>query len=131
VAALLALDPTLDAAGNIEPMTKAARSIQSFSVTKAVRNAKLDGRRVHAGETIVLGPDDCLLAVDRDLERAFEAALAGLRPGFELVTLYYGDGADLEEAERLARRVGELYPGTEVEVVHGGQPHYRYLVAVE
>ncbi|GIW20230.1 MAG: hypothetical protein KatS3mg065_0526 [Chloroflexota bacterium] len=131
VAALLALDPATDAAANVEPMTKAARSIQSFAVTQAVRDAKLDGRRIHAGETIALGPDDCLLAVDRDLEGAVEAALAALRPGFELVTLYYGDGADLDEAERLARRLGELRPGIEVEVVHGGQPHYRYLVAVE
>lgn len=131
VAALLALDPSLDAAANVEPMTKAARSIQSFSVTQAVRNAKLNGRRVHAGEVIVLGPDDGLLAADRDLERAIQAALGSLRPGFELVTLYYGDGADLEEAERIARLVGELCPGVEVEVVHGGQPHYRYLVAVE
>ncbi len=131
VAALLALDPTLDAARNVEPMARAAREIQSFAVTQAVRNARLDGRRVRAGETIVLGPDDCLLAADRDLERAVRAAFGRLRPGFELVTLYYGDGADLDEAERLARLVGELYPGVEVEVVHGGQPHYRYLVAVE
>lgn len=131
VAALLALDPNLDGAANVEPMTKAARSIQSFSVAQAVRNAKVNGRRVHAGEVIVLGPDDGLLAADRDLERAIRAALGALRPGFELVTLYYGDGADLEEAEQIARLVGELCPGVEVEVVHGGQPHYRYLVAVE
>lgn len=131
VAALLALDPARDATANVEPMTKAARSIQSFSVTRAVRTAKVNGRRVHAGEVIVLGADDCLLAADRDLERAFRAAMAALRPGFELVTLYYGDDADLAEAEGIARLIPELVPGVEVEVVHGGQPHYRYLVAVE
>jgi len=131
VAALLALDPAADGAANVEPMTEAARAIQSFSVTQAVRDAKVDGRRVRSGEFIVLGPDDCLLAADRDLDRAVRAAVAALRPGFELVTLYYGDGADLDEAERIARLVGELRPGVEVEVVHGGQPHYRYLVAVE
>ncbi len=131
VAALLALDPARDATANVEPMTKAARSIQSFSVTRAVRTAKVNGRRVHAGELIVLGADDCLLAADRDLERAFRAAMAALRPGFELVTLYYGDDADLAEAEGIARLISDLVPGVEVEVVHGGQPHYRYLVAVE
>lgn len=131
VAAVLALDPTLDAAGNVEPMAKAARTIQSFAVTRAVRNAKVDGRRVRAGDTIALGPDDCLLAADKDPERAVRAAFERLRPGFELVTIYYGAGADLEEAERLARLVAERLPGVEVEVVHGGQPHYRYLVAVE
>jgi len=131
VAALLALDPAADAVANVEPMTEAARAIQSFSVTQAVRDAKVDGRRVRSGEFIVLGPDDCLLAADRDLDRAVRAAVAALHPGFELVTLYYGDGAELDEAERVARLVGELWPGVEVEVVHGGQPHYRYVVAVE
>ncbi|HEY4634057.1 MAG TPA: hypothetical protein VIH00_09090, partial [Candidatus Limnocylindrales bacterium] len=59
------------------------------------------------------------------------AGIAALEPGFELVTLYYGDGADLAETEALARRVGELVDGAEVEVVHGGQPYYRYLIAAE
>ena len=31
----------------------------------------------------------------------------------------------------MARRIGELVPGVEVEVVHGGQPHYRYLISAE
>ena len=63
--------------------------------------------------------------------KAILAALEALEPGFELITLYYGDGADLAEAEAMARRVGEWRPGVEVEVLHGGQPHYRYLIAAE
>jgi dihydroxyacetone kinase-like predicted kinase len=47
------------------------------------------------------------------------------------VTVYYGDGADLAETEAIARKIGAAVPGTEVEVVHGGQPHYRYLIAAE
>ena len=31
----------------------------------------------------------------------------------------------------MARRIGERSPGVEVEVRHGGQPHYRYLIAAE
>jgi dihydroxyacetone kinase-like predicted kinase len=43
----------------------------------------------------------------------------------------YGDGSDLAEAEAIARKIGTAVPGIEVEVVHGGQPHYRYLIAAE
>jgi hypothetical protein len=63
-----------------------------------------------------------------------KAVLAGVRalqPGYELVTMYYGDGADLAETEALARRVVDTTEGVEVEVVHGGQPYYRYLIAAE
>ena len=130
-ASLLALDPTKDAAANAGPMTDAGRAVQTLAVTQAVRDATIGGRRVRQGQTIVLDPDDGLVAADNDRDRAVLTAVAALRPGFELVTLYYGDGSDLAEAEAMARRIGAATPNVEVEVVHGGQPHYRYLVAAE
>jgi dihydroxyacetone kinase-like predicted kinase len=57
--------------------------------------------------------------------------VAALNAGFELLTIFYGDGADLSETEALARRIGAVLPGVEVEVRHGGQPDYRYLIAAE
>jgi DAK2 domain fusion protein YloV len=131
IAALLALDPTLGAAANVDEMSSAGRAIESLSVTTAVRDAKVSGRKVRRGQTIVLDPDDGLVAVDGDRSRAIEAAIRGLRPGIELVTLFYGDGADLAEAEETARLIGATRTGIEVEVRHGGQPHYRYLISAE
>ncbi len=130
-AALLALDPKLDAAANAGPMTEAGRSIQTLLVTEAVRDATIGGRKVKRGHTIALGPDDGLVATDSDREKAVLAAIKALTPGFELLTLFYGDGADLDEAEGMARRIGATVPGVEVEVRHGGQPFYRYLIAAE
>ena len=57
--------------------------------------------------------------------------IAALRAGFELITLYYGEGVDLAEAERIARRIAEEHPDVEVEVIRGGQPHYAFLFAAE
>jgi dihydroxyacetone kinase-like predicted kinase len=130
-AALLALDPSRDATANAEVMTLAGRAVQTLQVTEAVRDASIGGRKVRKGQTIVLDPDDGLLAVNSDRNKAILAALEALEPGFELVTLYYGSSADLAEAEAVARRVGEWRSGVEVEVIHGGQPHYRYLIAAE
>jgi uncharacterized protein len=131
LAALLALDPTRNAADNATEMTAAGRAIQSLSVTEAVRDAKIGGRKVRKGQTIALDPDDGLVAVNDDATMAVLAAIGTLKPGFELITVYYGEGADLAGTERLARRIHELATGAEVEVVHGGQPHYRYLVSAE
>lgn len=131
IAALFALDPTLDAAANAGPMTEAGRGIQTVQVTEAVRNATIGSRKVKQGQTIALDPDDGLVAVDSDRERAVLKAIGALEPGYELITLYYGADATLDEAEALARRIGAATNGAEVEVVHGGQPHYRYLIAAE
>jgi fatty acid kinase len=130
-AALLALDPVADATTNATAMTEAGRSVQSLVVTEAVRDATIGGRKVKRGETIVLDPDDGLVASGSDRDRAVLGAVAKLTPGFELLTIYYGDGADLAETERLAKRIGAAVPGAEVEVVRGGQPHHRYLIAAE
>jgi hypothetical protein len=130
-AALLALDPNLDAAANAGPMSEAGRAIQTLVVTEAVRDATIGGRKVKHGHTIALGPDDGLVATNSDREKAVLAAVKALTPGFELLTLFYGDGADLDEAEGMARRIGAALPGVEVEVRHGGQPFYRYLISAE
>ena len=48
------------------------------------------------------------------------------------MTIYYGEDATLEAAEALARKIQALVPGLEgVELAHGGQPHYRYLISAE
>ena len=130
-AALLSMDPSLDAAANAGPMSEAARAIQTLVVTEAVRAATIGGRKVKRGQTIALDPDEGLVAAGSDRDKAVLAAVAALTPGYELLTLFYGDGADLAEAEAMARRIGATLSGVEVEVRHGGQPFYRYLISAE
>jgi len=130
-AAMLALDPDRSAAENAVEMTAAGRAIQSLAVTQAVRDATVSGRKVRKGQTIALDPDDGLVAVHADPATAVLNAIRKLKPGFELITVYYGDGGDLAGTEALARRIHDLGTGAEVEVLHGGQPHYRYLISAE
>jgi uncharacterized protein len=130
-AALLAMDPEKNAADNATAMTAAGRGIQSLSVTEAVRDATVSGRKVKLGQTIALDPDDGLVAVHDDPSTAVLDAVKALTPGFELITVYYGESGDLAGTEALARRIHQLGTGAEVEVLHGGQPHYRYLISAE
>jgi len=131
LAAVLAVDPRLDPVANQARMARAAASVRSFIVTRAVRDARVSGREVKRGQALALDPDDGLLAAGPD---RVEVALAGIRAiaqGAELLTIHYGADADLDEAERLAHLATAALPGVEVEVMHGGQPHHAYLVAAE
>jgi dihydroxyacetone kinase-like predicted kinase len=105
--------------------------VQTLSVTEAVRDATVSGKKVKQGQTIALDPDDGLVAVNDDASTAVLDAIRALSPGYELITIYYGDGGDLSGTETLARRIHDHGTGAEVEVVHGGQPHYRYLISAE
>ena len=130
-AALLCLDPADGAEANFGPMTEAARSIQTVQVTEAVRDATIGSTKVKRGQTIAMDPDDGLVAANNDQMRCILDAVATFKPGFELVTVFYGADAHLGEAEDVAKRIQQSLSGVDVELRHGGQPHYRYLISAE
>ena len=49
----------------------------------------------------------------------------------EILTLYYGQDIELEQADLLAAQIQERYPEQEIEVVEGNQPHYHYIISAE
>ncbi|MER3453007.1 MAG: hypothetical protein C4344_04995, partial [Acidimicrobiia bacterium] len=49
----------------------------------------------------------------------------------EIVTLIEGEGASPAVTRRASEWLAEHRPGVQVEVHHGGQPLYPYLIGVE
>jgi len=49
----------------------------------------------------------------------------------ELITLYYGAEVTEQQAEAQAEAVRAAYPGQQVEIHRGGQPHYHYILSSE
>lgn len=131
IAALLAFNPELDAPANAERMTAAMRSVRSGEVTTAARSTRIGGVDVAAGQAIGLLDDKiaCACASPRD---ALETLTAAVAPGDgALITLYAGSETPGEQAARDADSLRARWPGVQVEVVDGGQPHYHYLVSFE
>ncbi|HXR27192.1 MAG TPA: DAK2 domain-containing protein [Candidatus Baltobacteraceae bacterium] len=131
LAALMACDTGRDALANAGPMLDAARAIQTLQVTRAIRDARLGRRRVRSGQLIALGPDDGIVAAGDDLTTVVLQAVGALRPGFELVTIYYGADAQGAAVEAVAEAVRAAHDRVEVEVLSGGQPFYDILLAAE
>lgn len=130
-AALLAMDARAGARANLGPMLAAAREVQTLLVAMADRSSRFGDRTIRPGQFVVLRPDEGLAAVADDPVTAIAEAVEELEPRYELLTLYPGDGAPPGEADEVARLVSERRAGTEVEIVAGGQPHYRYLISAE
>jgi len=131
LASVLTLDTRRTAAENAATMLDAARQLQTLHVTRAVRSATMGGQKILTGQAIALDPDDGLLAVGEDQVETCLEGLGRLRPGFELLTIYRGETLDDSEATRLVAWIRDAYPGVEVELIDGGQPHYAYLIAAE
>ena len=48
-----------------------------------------------------------------------------------IISIYYGQDAEEEDANELAAYMEETYPDCEVELHFGGQPIYYYVISVE
>jgi DAK2 domain fusion protein YloV len=130
-AALLAYDPDADVDDNVDSMTDAAASVVAGEVTRAVRASTCDAGPIAEGDFI---------GIARDGIRAIDATLAGATIGLldalvgedhEIVTLIEGDGAGAAETRRVSEWMAEHRPDVQVEIHHGGQPLYPYLIGVE
>ncbi len=131
VAAMLAYNPEMDDAANAAAMQGAAASVRAGEVVTAVRDATVDGRAVRAGE--VMGTLEGDLVVSGPQRQEVLGALvqhAGAVEG-SLITLYWGGDTTEAEADEAALHLQDRCPGVDVELVHGGQPYYHYLVSIE
>jgi DAK2 domain fusion protein YloV len=131
IAAILAVDPHADVVSNTERMRVAVDAVQTLQVTRAVRDARVNGRDVRQGEQIVLDPDEGVVASAEDAAIATLAGIETLRSGWELLTVYVGTGVDANAVDTLTRAISARYPDAAVELVEGGQPHYDFLIAAE
>ena len=136
VSAVLALNPDLDFEANAEAMERALASVRSAEVTRAVRATTIDGRRIEMGQAIGV-VEGAVRAVADDLEGAVLGCVAEmLAPesspvDVSLLTIYVGRDVRDEDAEAMASTLRDRHPQFEIELVHGGQPHYPYILSLE
>jgi DAK2 domain fusion protein YloV len=131
LSALLALNPDGDVEAVAEKMNKSLALVKAGEVTVATRSVEIDGVRCDQGQVIAL-LDGKLVSSARTVEdaclRLLEKANAKEN---ELITLFYGEDLSAADANRISDKVREAYPGQEIEVQDGGQPHYQFIISVE
>lgn len=131
VSALVAFNFEADLETNVKAMTEALSGVRTGQVATAMRSMQHKGLTVREGQMIgfvdgelVVAEDTVAAALHQTLEKMGIAEA-------EILTAYFGENVDRVEAEALFKSVRSRYPHLEVEVIHGGQPHYHYLLSVE
>ncbi len=131
IAALLALNQDAELEANVTAMEEARQGVLTLEVCRAVRSTSIGGVKVREGQIIAIVDDELKLAAETAEEGVLRALEGVEAEGVSLVTLYYGADTKQAEAESLGERVTQEFPQYDVEVVHGGQPHYNYIASVE
>ena len=130
-AALLAYDPAAGAAENTEAMGTSAARVVPAEITQAVRTTTTDAGEVHEGDWIGVSRDGVVAIADSTVmcTRLLLSRLLG--DEHELITLIEGEGAKVADTRRIGEWLSEEYPDIALEVHHGGQPLYPYLLGIE
>ncbi len=130
-AALLEYDPQATAEENARTMQAAASRVRAGEVTRAVRPSDSASGRIEAGDWIGLSRSG-IEAVAGTLPEATCGLLCKLLDDRdEIVTLIEGAGATAADTRRVTEWLREHRPDVSLELHHGGQPLYPYLVSVE
>ncbi len=129
IAAMLAFDESASEEENIAAMKEAVANVTTLSSTYAVRDTEIGETAIKAGETLGLYNGKIVCTSDDRvacLENLFEKV-----DGASIITVLYGEGANEDEANRVAEIMAEKFPGVELMVLNGGQPVYSYIISIE
>ena len=131
IAALLAFVGGRSVDQNVSEMASAIAAVRTGEVCLAERDARVDGRSVAKGEVIGL-LDRRLVASGGDPADVLASLLSVSEVSSDdLVTIYWGAPVSSDDAAAALDKVEEQFPGTEVELVRGGQHGYHYIVSIE
>ena len=121
----------LGAPGSGEDLeTRLARQVPG-EVTRAVKNAQVQGQAIHAGDFLAFWGSR-LVGVCGSFPEAVLALLHQLpRDDFSRLVLVAGEDSDPDEVEGVLLELQELVPAARVEFLWGGQPHYPALITLE
>ncbi len=122
----------MDADSVKESAERAAKDVYSLEITRAIRDAVIEGVEIRNGDYMALG-EGSALATASTPEEALKSALEVYEDMdmAEIITLFAGKSRTAEQSADLKEELEELYPDCEVVVYHGEQDVYDYYVAVE
>jgi DAK2 domain fusion protein YloV len=130
-AALLAYDPAVGVAENVASMGESAARVVPAEITRAVRDTTTDAGEVHDGDWIGVSRDGVVSIADSSVMCTRLLLSRLLEPHHELVTLIEGEAAKAGDTRKINEWLSEEYPDVALEVHHGGQPLYPYLLGIE
>lgn len=111
-------------------MESEIKEVKTLEITKAVKDSKVNGLEIEEGNFIGLADDQIIVTEDTE-EKTIMELLKQIYKDEELVTIYYGEGVESEEAENIKRMMEENFDFDEIEIYPGGQPLYPYIISLE
>ncbi|WAW14220.1 DAK2 domain-containing protein [Peptostreptococcus equinus] len=131
IGSLINFNPDIEPKANLDNFITALESIKSGEVTYAVRDTTMDGIEVKQGDIIAITAKK-LASSGKDISEVTERMIDKMiDEDSAIITLYYGEDVEEDNARAFAEKIQEKFDDVDVELYYGGQPLYYYLISVE
>ncbi len=131
ITAVINYVPDLAVEENEATMVEEMGRVKTGEVTYAVRDTQIDDKEIRQGDYMGIG-DAGILSVGPDMNDViFNMVDEMVDDDTELISVYYGEEVNEEQAEVIRTAIATKYNSCDVELQYGGQPVYYYIISAE
>src|SRR6056297_1030010 len=124
VSAMLAFDEEESPETNKTNMIEAIKEVKTGQITYAVRDTAVDTKDIKKDDIIGIFDGNIVSHGEEMKKVIFELTEKMIDEDSYLVTLYYGEDVNKDEAEEIKKKIEEKASDCDVEMINGGQPLY-------
>jgi DAK2 domain fusion protein YloV len=130
IAALLVFNDNDELSEIKTVMEEETTAVKTIEITHAVKDSNVNGFEIKEGDVIGIVDGTIKAVGDTELE-VVNNVINEVWDDEDLITIYYGDGADEKEASKIKKTFQEKSTNAEIEIYEGGQPLYPYIISME
>lgn len=131
ISSMLGFDDTLEKDELFESMKEYVKAIVPIQVTYAVRDSEIKEEKIKKGEYLIFSGKKLVSHGEDMYQKTQEVLLEYLEKGYEIITIFYGEGSDKNKIDEMINNILEEYDDVEIEVHNGEQKHYPMLISLE
>lgn len=131
VAAMM-FNPSTDYHTNVDEMTRALDTVKTGQITFAIKDTSVDGVTIHKDDFIGIVGKQIVTSCTDKIEASKSLVDKIVDPMTSIITVLVGEDVSKEEEKAFTAYLQEKYgSGIDIDVKHGGQPVYSFILGIE
>lgn len=131
ISAMINFDFDLDLDDAIETLNDAIKAVKSGSITYAVRDTTVSGKKINQGDYMGILESEIVSSSEDIYETVLETLKKGIDEDSSIITLYAGQDVTEVQMEELIEKLENEFDDITIEGLMGNQQVYYYLISIE
>lgn len=131
ISAMINFDFDLDLDDAIETLNESIKAVKSGSITYAVRDTTVSGKKINQGDYMGILESDIVSSSDDIYDTILETLKKGIDEDTSIVTLYAGEEVTEVQMDEIIEKLENEFDDITIEGLMGNQQVYYYLISIE